>query len=366
MRRRYLVPVATLFAAAFLSVACAQAVPAPAAPTKAPEPAKSSPAQPAATAQPTTAAQPAAPTAAPEKKVDFPTKGKAITLSVGYPPGGANDIGARLLAPVMEKALGVPVQVVNKPGAGSQVELTEVAAAKPDGYLIGQTVLAPAITAYLDPERKATFTRKSFQMLGNHYAFPIAVSVSADSPYKTLKDVVDAAKAKPGSVKIGSTGILSNTHLAGLQLQKLIGAKLSYVQFDGGAPELTALLGGHIDVSVNPVTEVVSQFKDGKIRVLGITDKDEVPLLAGVKTLDSQGYPIMISGTTGYVLPANTPKDVLDVLSTALKKSVADPDLQKKLVDQAYLIKYMDPQQYDAYWAELEKTVEPLLPLAKE
>ncbi|MHB1161098.1 MAG: Bug family tripartite tricarboxylate transporter substrate binding protein, partial [Chloroflexota bacterium] len=115
--------------------------------------------------------------------------------------GGATDIGYRLLAPRMEKYLGTTVEVVNKPGAGTQVGVTELSKAKPDGYTIGVTLIPQTPTIYMDPERKAVFNRESFAPIGLHVFDPGLIAVAPDSKYKTLKDVVDDAKANPEKVK---------------------------------------------------------------------------------------------------------------------------------------------------------------------
>ncbi|HTU00459.1 MAG TPA: tripartite tricarboxylate transporter substrate-binding protein, partial [Candidatus Sulfotelmatobacter sp.] len=127
----------------------------------------------------------------------FPDKNRPIMLVVSYPPGGGTDVTGRLLAPLLEKELGTSVQVLNKPGAGGQVGFTEISRSRPDGYTIGYMILPTVITTYLDPSRKAVFSRKSFELLALQDNDPGIIAVKANSPYKSLKDLIDAAKANP-------------------------------------------------------------------------------------------------------------------------------------------------------------------------
>jgi tripartite-type tricarboxylate transporter receptor subunit TctC len=292
-------------------------------------------------------------------------KGRPVTFIVPYAAGGANDIGARLLAPLMEKEVGSPIQVANRPGAGGQVGTTAIATAKPDGYTIGYVIFAPAITTYLDPDRKAVFSRKSFQPLGAHFMFPVVMSVSDVSPYKSVRDVVEAAKAKPFSLKAATTGILGTPHLASLQLQRAAGIKFAAVQFDGGAPAVNALLGGHVDVAFNPLSEVVSQAKAGKIKVLGIFGKSLSPVLPEVMTMEAQGYKVYMTGASGVCAPAGVSKEVVQAYSDAIKKATADKDHQKKLVDLGYIVNALGPEEYSAFWAQYESDLQPLIEMGK-
>ena len=178
------------------------------------------------------------------EKVDFPQKGRIITVLIPYPPGGSTDVGARLLVPAMEKELGVPVQIVNKPGGGTQLGLAQLALAKPDGYTIGWTNVPSCLPTYLDPKRKATYARKDFQPIANVVVDPAMIVVRADSPFKTTKDLIDAAKANPGTIKAATGGLLTSDHLQTMQFEKLVGVKFVMVHFDGTGPASTALLGG--------------------------------------------------------------------------------------------------------------------------
>lgn len=331
---------------------CAQAAP----------PGKSDrvPAAPSKAAAPTTVAQP---TTAPTVKIDFPVKGKVITLIVAYPAGGTVDFTGRLLASQLEKELGTVVQVVNRPGAGSQVGITELVRSKPDGYTIGYTPIPSTITIYLDPERKAVFTRKDIQPVANHVVEPDVMAVSADSPYKTLKDVIDAARAKPDKVTVGFTGLMSHQHLAILQLEKVAGVKFAIVSFDGSAPALSALLGRHIDVQVADQGIFMSQVRSGGVRILGIMDKEESKYLPGVRTFESQGYPVYMGTTRFLSVPAGTPKGVVDTLSAAIKRVLDTEEHQQKLEAGAFTVRYMDPAQIETVWTEMEAQIKPLVEL---
>lgn len=154
-----------------------------------------------------------------------------------YSAGGSTDLHMRALGPLLEKELGISIQVLNKPGAGGQVAPTELAKqTKPDGYTVLVMAFPSGVTVYVDPERQAAFSRKDLQPVAADLAAPFIAVVKPDSPFKTVKDLVDAAKAKPEQVKISVIGILAAPHLAILQLEKLTGAKVAPVHFDGGAP----------------------------------------------------------------------------------------------------------------------------------
>ncbi len=362
---RLLVPAMAIVVAMSLTVlGCGQTAPAPAPTQPAAAPTKA-----AATSAPAPAAQPTAapaaqPTAAPAKTVDFPAKGKSITVIVPYDAGGATDVATRLIASLMEKDLGVPVQVVNKPGAGSQVGVTELSLAKPDGYTIGITAFPAVITTYLDPARKAAFSRKSFEPIGSFMVNPVVSSVAANSPYKTLKEVIDAAKANPGKVKAGTTGILGPSHLGLLMLQKAAGIQLATVHFTGGAPEMTALLGGHIDLADNIVPEVISPNKSGQIRPLGVMDKAESSYLPGVKTFEAQGYPVVSTSPVGISAPAGTPKEIVDIIAASMKKATSAPEFKGKMTELGYMTLTPDPKEYASFWDNAEAQIKPLMELA--
>lgn len=354
---------ATSIALSLAVTACTQPAPQPtatkaaAAPTKAAEPAKA--------AEPTKAAA-GQPTSAPSSKVGFPEKGKAISLIVPYPPGGGVDGPARMLAPLMEKELGVPVNVVNKAGAGSQVGLTELARSKPDGYTIGFASLPPALTIYLDPERKAAFGRKDLLPIGLHVIDTGALAVKADGPYKTVKELVDAAKAKPGALKGGTDGLLAGDHLATIYFNQLAGVDISLVHFDGAGPANVALAGGHVDVRFSKVGSIMAMVKSGQFRVIGIMDKEESEFYPGVKTMEAQGYKMYFSASRGVCAPAGTPKEIVDILGAAMKKAVENPEHRQKMKEMGFAPHYMSPEQFAAYWDEQEATVKPLLEMAKK
>ena len=299
-----------------------------------------------------------------QKPADWPKK--SVSIIVPADAGGATDVGIRLLAPGLEKRLGTSIVVVNKPGGGTQIGTTEIAQAKPDGYTIGATLLPATITTYLDPERKAAFTMDSFAPIGLHVFDPGTIAVAADSKYKTLKDLIDDAKANPEKIKIGDTGILGDDHLSILQLQKLTGVKFSIVHFTGGTTQLAALLGGHIDVGVDNVGMYTSQVKSGKVRVLAVTDKERSKFLPDVPTAEEQGVKLYSSSSRPLSAPKGTPKEIVWFISKAMEESMKDPEHIQKMDEQGLTLKYMNPDQLEKYWRDFEEQVKPLMELARE
>jgi tripartite-type tricarboxylate transporter receptor subunit TctC len=263
-----------------LVAGCSQA--APAAPTAAPKaaeptkaaapaPAPTKAAEPAKAAEPTKAAA-AQPTAAPVAKVDFPAKGKNLTFICPLGTGGAMDFLSRLVAVGLEKELGTTVEVVNKSGAGGQQGYTELSNSKPDGYTIGYGSMEAISSFVLDSRRKATFKTDSFVPLAMHTTEPAVIAVRADSPWKDIKDLIDAAKAKPGELRATATGVLAVPHIAGLLFENATGTKVRIGNAESGSSTDALLLGGHADLSFTLAGGAMPQVLSGDFRLLGVYD----------------------------------------------------------------------------------------------
>ncbi len=355
-----LVSLASIAATASLVLAaCGQATPAPApttAPSKPAEPTKA-----AAPAAPTQAS--AAHTAAPAPKVDFPQKGKSITIIVTAAAGGSTDVQARLLAPGMEKELGVPVQIVNKAAAAHQEGLTALVQSKPDGYTLVSTNLPSAPLTYLNEDRKAIYGRKDLVQVANVVSDPEGIAVPKNSPWKTLKDVIDAAKAKPGELRIATSGLGNDTHLALMLFEQATGTKFQAVHFNGAAPAMTAFVGGHVDLAVQTVGSVAPQIRTGDARYLAVMDTEKSPYVPDAPTMASQGINITLASDRGYSVPGGAPKEVVAILEQSIKKAFADAAFKKSMDDAMLAQRWMDAAQYTAYWDQYETKIKPLVAL---
>lgn len=293
----------------------------------------------------------------------FPIKGKPISLIIPFAAGLVHDVAARLIAPLLEKELGAPIEIINVAGANGQLGFTRLVQAKPDGHTISMIVLPGITTIYMDPGRKAAFNRKSFIPLANHMLDPSLWVVLSSSPYKTVKDLVDAALANPGKITASDGGILGDDHFSILHLQRLTGAKFAIAHMHEG--RLPALLGGHTVAYAGKGGSILPQVKSGVLRVIGVASKDEHPFFRGVKTTIAQGYDYTSYAARGYALPAGTPKEIVDIWASAMKKAITNPEHVRKMGGQAIPVQYMGPSEYAAFWDGLDPTVAKLMELAK-
>ena len=285
---------------------------------------------------------------------NFPRK--AIQMIVAFPAGGSTDIGARIVAAAAEKEFGQPVVVVNKAGAGGQIGFTEAARARPDGYTLCFLNLPGINTITLDPERKAAFTIDSFVPVVNQVLDPGLVWVKGDSPYKTLADLIDAAKKNPGKLSACTTGILSDDHLAILMMQEATGAEFRIVHFDGGAQQITGVMGGHVDVAFDNVGGVFKRIRSGELRGLAVLDNERSKFLPDVPTAKELGFPTIISSSTrGIAVQKGTPKDVIAALEKGLLKAMQNPDHVQKLEEVGLGFKPMVGAEYAKYYDDLHK-----------
>jgi tripartite-type tricarboxylate transporter receptor subunit TctC len=291
----------------------------------------------------------------------FPAPGRTITIIVPYAPGGVTDTGARLMAAGLEKELGVPVVVMNKAGAASQIGLTELVRAKPDGYTLAYAVLPTVTTHYLVPGREAPYTRTSFQPVAMHHFVPQTISVKADGPYKSLADLVDAARKTPEKISISDSGDMAVPHTQVLMLERAAGVRFISVHYQGGAPSITALLGGHVDALAGATADALPNKQAGNFRVLAIAADAPDASMPEVPTMKSLGYDVVAASWTGIVAPADTPPAVVDTLTKAMRKVIESPEHQQKLRELALAPRYLDPAAYSRLWIDTETRMKPIL-----
>jgi tripartite-type tricarboxylate transporter receptor subunit TctC len=297
--------------------------------------------------------------ATPSLAQEYPAPGRQIELIVGSSAGGGADTSARLVAEALESHLpGANIQVINKPGGATQIALQAVADAKPDGYTMVLFALPTAFSLYLDPSRQAKFTRDSFVPVGNFSFDPGAIAVRAESDYKTVQDVVEAAKAKPGEITAGITVPGAREHLDFLSFQKATGQKFNPVSFPGSTEAVNTLLGGNVDMVFGSVGDFLSQVQGGRLRIIAVFDKQPSKFVPDAPTLESAGYPYVSGVTRGVALPKGTPQEIVNKVSEALGKAMTGEMISRHEA-MGLEARYMDAAEFSKYWdSELARVQE--------
>ena len=257
--------------------------------------------------------------------------------------------------------------VVNKGGAGGQVGWTDMARRKPDGYFIGYLNLPATNTVILDPERKAIFGPDAFVPIINQVLDPGIIWVRADSPYKSLKDLVEAAKKSPNTIRTATTGILSDDHLAILMLEEAApGAIFRIVHLEGGAAQLKEVMGGNVDVAFDNVGTIAPRVRSGEIRALAVLDPERSKFVPDVPTSKELGYPTVVSNSTrGIAGPKGIPAPVVTKLAAVLRKAMEDPDHVAKLEAAGLAVKIMVGAEYERYYKETHEKAKKYVEWAK-
>jgi tripartite-type tricarboxylate transporter receptor subunit TctC len=296
---------------------------------------------------------------------EYPTR--PITLNVPWPAGGSADTGARILTAIAEKKMGQPIVVVNRAGAGSQVGLNELARQKPDGYYIGAPSLPALNTIILDPDRKAAFQVDSFLPIINQVLDPGIIYVKAGSPYKTLQDLLEDAKKRPGQIRAATTGILGDDHLAILMGEEAAKVKFRIVHFDGAAPMLTATLGGQVDVAFDNVGSVAPRVKGGELVGLGVMDQERSKFVPNLPTLKELGFPTVISSSTrGIMGPKGIPDAVVKKIQSVFLEAMKDPGHVEKMEKAGLAIKPLVGPEYSKYYLDLHERCKQLVETARK
>lgn len=261
--------------------------------------------------------------AAPAARAEYPER--PITMIVPWAPGGSTDLTGRALAQAAEKLLGQQIVVVNKPGAATTLGMTELAAARPDGYTIGTL----SSTTYMHGLRGRPVgydPLKSFTYVSYYGDNLIGVAVMADSKWKTLKDLIADGKANPGKIKYGNAGVGTTQHLTTEKIQLDSGAKFTYIPQKGSAESVAALLGGHLDF-ITEVSVWAPQVEAGKMRLLAVTTPKRAEGFPDVPTVFELGFESLRS-VQAIIAPAGVPEAVRAKLESAFRKALADPGFQ--------------------------------------
>jgi tripartite-type tricarboxylate transporter receptor subunit TctC len=263
---------------------------------------------------------------------DYPTK--PIQVVVGWGAGGITDRSARGVAPVAEKFLGQPWVVTNMPGAAGAIGAAHVLRQNPDGYtlLFGSETMSIWQLMGL-----SEYSYKDFEPIMLCTQGVPAIAVNASRPWRTVQEFVEYAKANPRKIKLGIAGPATTGAVAAAILHKCLGTELSNIAFEGGGPAVTAALGGHVDVVMENLPDVVEHHKAGKLRILAIFDNERMETLPDVPALGE-----IYAGTRNYLpygpyfglfAPKGVPAAVVSTLTDAMKKTVADPRWQQYVRD---------------------------------
>ena len=261
-------------------------------------------------------------------------KDKTIRIVVPFPAGGTADTIARLISQQSTQSTGQKFIVENRPGAGTIIGTEAVARAAPDGTSVlimsNSFVINATVRANL-PYDPLT----SFEPLCNLVDSPQVLVVHASSPYRTLKDLVDAARTQPGGLSLATVGPATTQHIAGEMFKLAAGVNLTYVPFPGGAPAVNAILGQHVTTVVANYNEVMEHVHGGKLRALAVASQARLKPLPDVPTFIESGYKDFESSAFfGFVAPAKTPKDTVTQLNALLIAALRAPDVTAKLVTQ--------------------------------
>lgn len=288
---------------------------------------------------------------------------KPIRLVVPFAPGGGTDMIARVVAEGMSKELGKPIIVENKPGAGTIIGSDYVAKSTPDGHTLVMATFAHAVNPSMQPKMPYQ-TDKAFAPVILIGRSPNVLVVRADHPYKSVRDILAAAKANPGKLTFGSQGNGTSAHLAG-ELFKLNGkVNMMHVPYRGAGPAITDMLGGQIDMMFATVAAVAPFIDNGKMRAIAVTTAERAPALKEVPTIAESGLPgYAAESWYGLYAPAGTPPAVIARLNAAAKRAVQSEAFRKRVENEGLTVSAGSPDELDKYvraetvrWTQLVRT----------
>jgi len=281
---------------------------------------------------------------------------RAIRMVAAFAPGGATDTNARIVSQKLSEQLAVPVVVDNRPGAGSMLGTEIVVRAAPDGYTLLTVSAELSINPSLQP--KVPYDAlKDLAPVSQTVSSQYVLSTHPSVPVKSVKEFIALAKARPGQLNYGSSGVGSANHLAGALFQEMTGTKLVHIPFKGSGPATIALMGGEIDFMFSSTTAVVAQVKLGRLRAIAVTGPQRFSEMPGIPTVSEAGVPgFVVTGWFGVVAPAGTPREIINKLGAEIVKVVQNPAVRERFASLGTVPVGSSPEEFAAFLrAEIEK-----------
>jgi len=279
---------------------------------------------------------------------------RAITMIVAFAAGGGTDVAARTLGRFMERELGQSIVIQNRAGAGGEIGWSELARARPDGLTIGFINTPNLVTIPI--ERQARYRLQDFSPIANVVDDPGGFWVLPDSPWRDLQALAAAARAAPGQIPYGTTGVGSDDHLATLAFERATGTRFLHVPFNGSAQVKNALLGRQIQLAAMNMGEGVGDFRQGQIRPLGQMATARWANTSEVPTFREQGFDVVDGSLRGIAAPAGTPQPVLQRLAAVVKAVMEQPDFMAIANQQQLPLRFLDPDQHRAVLTAMNET----------
>ncbi len=262
--------------------------------------------------------------------LDYPTR--PVRFVVGYPPGGATDILARLIGQRLSERLGQQFVVENKPGAGNNIGTEAVVNAEADGYTVLLVNPENYINTTLYANLKFNFVR-DIAAVTSFNRVPNVMTVNKDVPAKNVAEFIDYLKANPGKINMASSGNGTSVHLSGEMFMAMTGTKMQHVPYRGAAPAITDMLGGQVQVIFDNMPSIIQHIRSGALRALGVTTAQRSPQLPDVQAIAETVPGYEASALFGMGVPKNTPKDVIGKLNAEVNAVMAEPEMRKRLVE---------------------------------
>jgi tripartite-type tricarboxylate transporter receptor subunit TctC len=261
-----------------------------------------------------------------------PFPSRAVTLTVGFAPGGGTDTAARIIAKKLSENIGQSVVVENKAGAGGNIAAQHIATAAPDGYTIHLTSVGPMSVAPAMQKNLPYDPKRDIAPITMGVMFPNVIVVHPDVPAKTLAEYVALAKSKPGQLNYASSGVGGAGHLAGELFKQRAGIDVVHVPYKGGGPAMTDLLGGRVTMYPAVPSTSLPHVEAGRLRALAITGPNRIPTYPNVPTVAESGYPgFEASNWYAFVAPAKTPVEILDYWNREIVRVLRDPQIKAEL-----------------------------------
>jgi len=279
---------------------------------------------------------------------------RPVTFVAPFPPGGSIELIGRPLAASLEKALKQPVLFTNRVGAAGAVGTSYVASSEPDGYRILFNISSIVVVPEADKifDRRPAYTMDQLLPVARVNADANVLLVRAESPWKSLQELIDDAKRRPGQLSYSSSGVYGSTHVPAEMFTQAAGIPMRHVPFAGGGPATNALLGGHVDIHIQNVPGSMAHIRSGKLRPLAVTSARRADALPDVPTMKELGVDVDYGVWHGVFVAAKTPPEVVKVIRDAVRVAVADPDFVGALQKISAAVAYLDLPEFQKFVAD--------------